>query len=327
MAAASAAAATASGVTINGSLRIAGFGTTAGSSLGSTGAGTFSVDSGATASAASIHLSALNVTGTVVVLPNGTNTGVTVVNTLNLDPTVGKLDLNDNDIIYSQGLSAGIRFLLSSAYNNGAWTGSKGLTSTAAKNAALTSVKTAIGYGSAFDLGYTTFDGQTVSPGSQLIKYTYYGDSNLDGKVDLGNDFNLFLQGVLTPHSNIWELGDYNYDGGVDFIDFRLFIDGYATQGQPLGGLESVIASSPLLTAAQRSEMLSIVPEPSMVLCEFSAPLIGVSLLRRETPWIIVARATSPVFSVHLADHGLVARATRAFLFLHVIFPPCSALS
>ncbi len=55
------------------------------------------------------------------------------------------------------------------------------------------------------------------------MKYTYVGDSSLDGKVDLGNDFNLFtLIGYLTPNSNTrGNFGDYNYDGVVNNDDFR----------------------------------------------------------------------------------------------------------
>src|SRR4029079_16071779 len=33
----------------------------------------------------------------------------------------------------------------------------------------------------------TTFPGQTVDASSLLIKFTYFGDSNLDGQVDVGD--------------------------------------------------------------------------------------------------------------------------------------------
>ncbi len=73
----------------------------------------------------------------------------------------------------------------------------------------------------------------------------------LDGKVDLGNDFNLFLIGYLGQGSG-WELGDFNYDGVVDNADFGMFIDGYKLQNGSLGALDSAISASPLLTTARK---------------------------------------------------------------------------
>ncbi len=112
----------------------------------------------------------------------------------------GQFDLNDNDMIldYIAGNSpAGtIRGYLSSGYANGAWNGS-GLASTAANTNA--SLNTALGYADAADIGITQFDGLSITGPAVLVKYTYYGDSSLDGKVDLGNDFNLFLIGFLSP--------------------------------------------------------------------------------------------------------------------------------
>src|SRR5579862_3139001 len=82
-----------------------------------------------------------------------------------------QLDLNDNELVllYS-GTSptpvASIRALLSEGFDNGNWDGN-GITSTIAHNDSL--LQHGIGY---------TDDGGRID-----MKYTYYGDNNLDGSV------------------------------------------------------------------------------------------------------------------------------------------------
>jgi fibronectin-binding autotransporter adhesin len=157
-----------------------------------------------------------------------------------------------------------IRALITTGYAAGAWNGAGGINSSAA--AADPNHSIAVGYGSPADLGITTLGTMPISNSSTIVKETYYGDGSLDGKVDLGNDFNLFLQGYLSsaplPISELWELGDYNYDGFVTNADFQLFIDGYKTQGGSLGALNGVIEGSPFLSTVQKESLVSLVPEP-----------------------------------------------------------------
>ncbi len=148
------------------------------------------------------------------------------------------LQMNDNDIIvdYTAGngavLAGAIRADLLAGYNGGAWNGTTGI---ASANAAADSTHlTALGYADAGDVGLTIDDGVSVPSNAVVVRYTYYGDASLDGKVDLGNDFNLFLIGYLGQGSG-WELGDFNYDGKVDNTDFGIFIDGYKLQNGSLG--------------------------------------------------------------------------------------------
>jgi fibronectin-binding autotransporter adhesin len=219
-------------------------------------------------SLSSFNLGAINVSaGSVVLAANGTSAGVTSALTIgdNSAGTLAKLDLNDNDLIvkYSgSSPSATVRTLLIAGYNQGAWNGN-GITSTSAQS----HPGQALGYGDAADLGITSVDGNAITGNAVIVKYTYYGDSSLDGKVDLGNDFNLFLEGFLTAggNSGSWDLGDYNYDGVTDMTDFGLFIDGIKSQGTPLGQLDDAIAASPLLSVSQKSQLLAVVPEPSSI--------------------------------------------------------------
>jgi hypothetical protein len=172
------------------------------------------------------------------------------------------LDLTNSVFAMDSGTpaatSATIRTLLASGYDGGAWDG-QGIVSTNARH----DPHFGIGYVTAGDLGYSTFAGTAVTSNAVLLGYTAVGDSTLDGKVDLGNDFNLLLAGYLSGASS-WELGDYNYDGKVDAADFGLFIDGYTSQGGAQGDLTPVIEAAPL-SIAQKAQLLSVIPEPSIL--------------------------------------------------------------
>ena len=126
--------------------------------------------------------------------------------------------------------------------SHGFWNGTGLTSSTAAANGA---TNTALGIVDN-DLGggtplYTSFDGQTVDANCVLIKYTYFGDTNLDGVVDL-NDYTLWKPGYLDSTKTGWFYGDFNYDGVVDLNDYTLWKTGYlASQGSaPVLGGESI---------------------------------------------------------------------------------------
>jgi hypothetical protein len=231
-------------------------------------------------SASALTAGAIDVNGgQLTMIPAGNH--VLLTQSLSIENN-GQIDLTDNDaIIHYTGPSpiGAIRALLVSGYNNGTWTG-PGLASAAAHNDA--SHHTALGYAEASDVGVTSLDGHAVDGNTLIIKYTYYGDSSLDGKVDLGNDFNLFLQGFL-GHAASWELGDYNYDGIVDTADFDLFLDSYKQQGNSLGQLDQFIEFSPLLSNSQKTSLLSAVPEPSAAAI-LAASLVICARKRRIRP-------------------------------------------
>src|SRR2546430_965147 len=70
-----------------------------------------------------------------------------------------------------------------------------GRTSTAAASDAVG--VTALGNALAGDLGVTSFDGQDVVGNDVLVKYTYYGDADLNGGVN-GDDESQILAGLFT---------------------------------------------------------------------------------------------------------------------------------
>jgi len=66
------------------------------------------------------------------------------------------------------------------------------------------------------DLNLATFDAQPVSSGDVIVKFTYYGDANLDGNVNSTDE------SMITTGQTGWTNGDFNYDGTVDGSDFSL---------------------------------------------------------------------------------------------------------
>ncbi|MFN4243068.1 MAG: hypothetical protein ACK4PI_07505 [Tepidisphaerales bacterium] len=79
----------------------------------------------------------------------------------------------------------------------------------------------------------STFDGVTVSAYDVLVKYTYIGDTNLDGIVD-ASDLARALQGFNGGGTG-WNFGDVNYDGVVDFTDLGRILAALRGQGGSLG--------------------------------------------------------------------------------------------
>src|SRR6185295_16360618 len=101
----------------------------------------------------------------------------------------GFLDLNDGALIYDYAGPTPVgpvQSLLGTGNASGAWNGS-GIRSTTAANDA--SHKTALGYAEATDLFSNfpaTFANQPINDNTAvLVKYTFYGDANLDGQVNV----------------------------------------------------------------------------------------------------------------------------------------------
>jgi hypothetical protein len=80
--------------------------------------------------------------------------------------------------------------------------------------------------------GFTSFEGSPVLATDVLIKYTWYGDANLDGKVD-GSDYSRIDSGFLA-HATGWANGDFNYDNTVNGSDYTLIDNAFNTQGNQL---------------------------------------------------------------------------------------------
>ena len=128
---------------------------------------------------------------------------------------------------------------ISQGFDGGNWAG-MGIPSTNA--AADTTHLTAIGViqnnqsGTALYTSTNLFDGITPSTKDILVKYTYYGDANLDGKVD-ASDYSLIDNGYLN-HLTGWYNGDFNYDGVVNGSDYTLIDNAFNMQGASLAAAD-----------------------------------------------------------------------------------------
>jgi hypothetical protein len=79
----------------------------------------------------------------------------------------------------------------------------------------------------------TSFNGLPVSETDVLVKYTYLGDTNIDGIVD-ASDIARILQGMNGVGGG-WNFGDANYDGVVNTADLGRAMAALRGQGLPLG--------------------------------------------------------------------------------------------
>jgi hypothetical protein len=145
----------------------------------------------------------------------------------------GALNATDNDIIIDYTGASPlnvIRNLLAAGYNAGAWNGGGGINSSAA--AANAQHNTALGYAESsaiFTSFPATFSGQSVDSTAILIKYTAYGDANLDGSVNL-SDFNRLASSFGLSGRN-WSQGDFDFDGDVDLSDFNRLASDFGLSG------------------------------------------------------------------------------------------------
>lgn len=145
------------------------------------------------------------IAGAAKVLPSGTADATGKVSELSISAGAF-LDLSDNDLIVD-------------------YTGTTVLPSIRAMlldqrlRSSLADSTHALGYADNGLLGRPAFGGLPVDATAVLIQYTFVGDTNLDGMVDIADLGNLATN---WQSSNAWTGGDLNYDGFVDITDLGL---------------------------------------------------------------------------------------------------------
>jgi hypothetical protein len=154
--------------------------------------------------------------------------------------TGAKLDLTDNGMIvdYTGGTPfETIRLKIKDAYNtagSGNWEGT-GITSTTAMavfDDTEDDHKTGLGFNEATELAgelNDTFFGVSVDATAVLIRYTYYGDIDLNAKVDVA-DLGILATNWQDP--GYWPIGDFDHSGTVDVNDLGLIATNWQ-QGVP----------------------------------------------------------------------------------------------
>ncbi len=214
------------------------------------------------------HLAALNLAaGTAQLAPGGGK--VLVTRTLAVGPGSAVLDVTNNALTVDYpdtgpSLLADVAGWIRSGYRDGPggyWDG-PGITSSVA--AADAGLLTAVGVLDNSDPdvgGKTTFAGEAVDATSVLVKYTYWGDANLDGKVD-ANDYDIIDRNFLftpTPENTGWWTGDFTYDGAIDANDYDRMDRAFLFQGAPLTGGGAVPTPEPATLALLAVGALALV--------------------------------------------------------------------
>lgn len=149
-------------------------------------------------------------------------------------------------------------------FNNGLWTGTGGAINSSAA-AADHSYLSAVGVALGSQSGSATLDGQTPGAFDVLIRETYYGDANVDGKVD-ASDYSRIDNGYLNQLTG-WANGDFNYDGVVNGSDYTLIDNVFNRQGMPFA-----TPAAQITTPAAKSGRSSAVPAtPAAVASLFAA--------------------------------------------------------
>jgi hypothetical protein len=138
--------------------------------------------------------------------------------------------------VWNGSAYTGVMGLLQSGSNGGAWDGSGLVTSMSAATNGNT--LTTLAVGEAGDLlgisGNETalWNGQAVDATTIIVKYTYAGDTNLDGAIT-GDDY-FAIDSAFPQGLHGWQNGDFNYDGVINGDDYFLIDGNFPAQGLPL---------------------------------------------------------------------------------------------
>ena len=180
-----------------------------------------------------------------------------------------RIDLSNNDADFPPNQTylvnlQGLTYSAYGGYDDGRWDGAHTAADTFSLDSAAAGADptrtTALGViqnnqgGTPIYTAANPFDGVVPGAADVLVKYTYYGDANLDGKVD-GRDYAQIDAGYLSGGYG-WYNGDFNYDGVINASDFTLIDNAYNNQTANL--------SAAVLTAGGTDEVAAVaVPEPA----------------------------------------------------------------
>ncbi len=168
------------------------------------------------------HLASLTVGSTdTVTLTQSASPGdkLLVLNSLTVADG-GTLNLTNNDMIVHNGDLTSLTNLLATGFDAAQWIGGGIDSSSAANDAAkLTALGILLNNANGLPF-YSTFDGQPVTNTDVLIKFTIYGDANLDGKVN-GTEYALTDKGFNEQLTG-WQNGEFDYSNSINGTDYSL---------------------------------------------------------------------------------------------------------
>jgi beta-glucanase (GH16 family) len=185
----------------------------------------------------------------------------------------GRVDVSYYSMIIHYGAGSDpistIRSYLISGNDDNTWDGS-GITSSAAP------------YLSGFAVGYADgADGVVPGlPSGQIeVKWTLYGDANLDGVVN-GTDFGILAANFGTQ-APAWDNGDFNYDGVVNGSDFGLLSANFGKA-----------ASVPAIVPLSAPTLLTVAPSDNSTASKSSSSVL-LQLKPTTVPGAAKAKAVS----------------------------------
>jgi hypothetical protein len=184
--------------------------------------------------------------GRVNILPGGQTNLLT---TLDVSAT-GTLDFANNDLVIQStagakpALVSALSTRLASGYAGGLWNGAGVNSSTAAAN---TNVDTGLNLVDNALLVLLDFGGTPVNENSILLKYTYYGDIDLNGQVD-ADDLTVFANNFGRTSGATQIDGDIDFDGDVDADDLTVFANNFGK------GVGAPLAAGPVSGAVVSGE-------------------------------------------------------------------------
>jgi autotransporter-associated beta strand protein len=197
----------------------------------------------------------------------------------------GQIDIDDNKLISgltpvgtaTGGVYDGVTGMIQSGRNGGTWNGSGIITSqstAAAGNFTTLGVATAQQVKSLATASDTAvWSGQTVTGSDSLVMYTYGGDANLDGKINV-DDYGHIDSSVVLPGVSGWFNGDFNYDGKINVDDYGIIDSNVPIQGAAFPTAGSVGSSG--------LNGVSAVPEPGSIGLLAAAGAGALSMARRR---------------------------------------------
>jgi hypothetical protein len=139
----------------------------------------------------------------------------------------GVLDLGSNDAVFFGGSLANLRDMARAYLSGNGGIGSSSAGGAGVNQFTGIAIRTPLNSSSGF-LDFNTFDGLTVAASDVVARYTYLGDTNLDGSIT-AVDFNALLNGFTNGLTG-WENGDTNYDGVVNGIDYTNLLNAFGSQ-------------------------------------------------------------------------------------------------
>jgi hypothetical protein len=184
---------------------------------------------------------------------NGT---FTINNFQGTNPLAGTtLDIGKSTVFISYSSSdpiAAIQGYLKSGYNSGGWNGTPTATTgviTSLSAQTNPNHNTAIGYADSAD-----GQGVNATPNTIELKYTLYGDANLDAQVNSA-DLQILVFSLNRPGA--WDQGDFNYDGQVNSADLQALLftlnTSLGSQAATMAVAATPAAAPPTATNSARS--------------------------------------------------------------------------